>query len=126
MELFTIDSIFVSNQEAIAKGHGTQCGYCIPGMVMSMYGMAMNNTEWDISRVKKTLQGNLCRCTGYRPILEAFRKCKLPKKLDAPMPDIEDLDIVVDENCMEKQRLISCDSKDEQLSKIEELIVTTK
>ncbi|CAL8083327.1 unnamed protein product [Orchesella dallaii] len=108
-------------QEAIAKGNGSQCGYCIPGMVMSMFGMTMNNSSWDIARVKKIIQGNLCRCTGYRPILEAFRKCKPSKKLDN-IPDIEDIDIVVNENCMEKQRFISCDSSEDQLSKIEELM----
>jgi len=89
---------------------------------MSMFGMSMNNSSWDIAKVKKTIQGNLCRCTGYRPILEAFRNCKPPKKLEN-IPDIEDIDIVINENCMEKQRFISCDSSEDHLNRVEELIV---
>ena len=58
-------------QERIAKGNGSQCGFCTPGIVMSLYALLRNTdapTELD---VEEAFDGNLCRCTGYRPILDA-------------------------------------------------------
>ncbi|XP_033106658.1 xanthine dehydrogenase/oxidase-like [Anneissia japonica] len=60
-------------QERIAKSHGSQCGFCTPGIVMSMYTLLRNNHQPTMSDVEDAFQGNLCRCTGYRPILEGFR-----------------------------------------------------
>ncbi|XP_042188827.1 xanthine dehydrogenase/oxidase isoform X2 [Callorhinchus milii] len=60
-------------QERISKAHGSQCGFCTPGIVMSMYALVRNNLEPTIADIEDTLQGNLCRCTGYRPILEGYR-----------------------------------------------------
>ncbi|XP_045150821.1 aldehyde oxidase 3-like isoform X2 [Echinops telfairi] len=58
-------------QERIAKSHGTQCGFCTPGMVMSIYTLLRNHPEPSPEQLMETLGGNLCRCTGYRPIVEA-------------------------------------------------------
>uniref|UniRef100_A0A8C9I0K8 aldehyde oxidase n=1 Tax=Piliocolobus tephrosceles TaxID=591936 RepID=A0A8C9I0K8_9PRIM len=60
-------------QERIAKSHGTQCGFCTPGMVMSMYTLLRNNPQPSEEQLMEGLGGNLCRCTGYRPILESGR-----------------------------------------------------
>uniref|UniRef100_A0A8C8SUX6 Xanthine dehydrogenase/oxidase n=1 Tax=Pelusios castaneus TaxID=367368 RepID=A0A8C8SUX6_9SAUR len=60
-------------QERIAKSHGSQCGFCTPGIVMSMYTLLRNCPEPKIEEIEETFQGNLCRCTGYRPILEGYR-----------------------------------------------------
>ncbi|XP_067420930.1 xanthine dehydrogenase/oxidase isoform X2 [Emydura macquarii macquarii] len=60
-------------QERIAKSHGSQCGFCTPGIVMSMYALLRNRPEPEMEAIEETLQGNLCRCTGYRPILEGYR-----------------------------------------------------
>ncbi|XP_061540250.1 xanthine dehydrogenase/oxidase isoform X1 [Phycodurus eques] len=60
-------------QERIAKGHGSQCGFCTPGIVMSMYALLRNNPTPKMADVEEAFQGNLCRCTGYRPILEAYK-----------------------------------------------------
>ncbi|KAM9836215.1 xanthine dehydrogenase/oxidase [Aulostomus maculatus] len=60
-------------QERIAKAHGSQCGFCTPGIVMSMYALLRNNPAPKMADVEEAFQGNLCRCTGYRPILEGFR-----------------------------------------------------
>ncbi|NP_001295389.1 aldehyde oxidase 3 [Oryctolagus cuniculus] len=60
-------------QERIAKGHGTQCGFCTPGMVMSIYTLLRNHPEPSTEQLMETLGGNLCRCTGYRPIVESGR-----------------------------------------------------
>uniref|UniRef100_A0A8C0VY89 aldehyde oxidase n=1 Tax=Castor canadensis TaxID=51338 RepID=A0A8C0VY89_CASCN len=64
-------------QERIAKCHGTQCGFCTPGMVMSMYALLRNHPEPTMDQLTDALGGNLCRCTGYRPIIDAYRTfCK--------------------------------------------------
>ncbi|XP_010615879.1 aldehyde oxidase 1-like isoform X1 [Fukomys damarensis] len=64
-------------QERIAKSHGTQCGFCTPGMVMSLYTLLRNHPQPTEEQLLEALAGNLCRCTGYRPILDAGRTfCK--------------------------------------------------
>nr|XP_021510779.1 aldehyde oxidase 2 [Meriones unguiculatus] len=60
-------------QERIAKSHGTQCGFCTPGMVMSLYALLRNHPQPSEEQLMEALGGNLCRCTGYRPILESGR-----------------------------------------------------
>lgn len=60
-------------QERIYKSHGSQCGFCTPGIVMSMYTLLRNQPEPTIAEIEDAFQGNLCRCTGYRPILQGFR-----------------------------------------------------
>ncbi|XP_073663519.1 aldehyde oxidase isoform X3 [Tursiops truncatus] len=65
-------------QERIAKCHGTQCGFCTPGMVMSIYTLLRNHPEPTLSQLTDALGGNLCRCTGYRPIIDACKTfCKI-------------------------------------------------
>uniref|UniRef100_A0A4X2L2K3 FAD-binding PCMH-type domain-containing protein n=1 Tax=Vombatus ursinus TaxID=29139 RepID=A0A4X2L2K3_VOMUR len=58
-------------QERLAKCHGTQCGFCSPGMVMSIYTLLRNYPDPTTDQLMETLSGNLCRCTGYRPIVES-------------------------------------------------------
>ncbi|NP_001265709.1 aldehyde oxidase 4 [Cavia porcellus] len=58
-------------QERLAKCHGTQCGFCSPGMVMSIYTLLRNHPDPTPEQVTVALGGNLCRCTGYRPIVES-------------------------------------------------------
>ncbi|KAM5280463.1 aldehyde oxidase 4-like [Ctenodactylus gundi] len=58
-------------QERLAKCHGTQCGFCSPGMVMSLYTLLRNHPEPTPEQITEALGGNLCRCTGYRPIVES-------------------------------------------------------
>ncbi|XP_028255483.1 xanthine dehydrogenase/oxidase-like [Parambassis ranga] len=60
-------------QERIAQAHGSQCGFCTPGIVMSMYALLRNNPTPKMAEVEEAFQGNLCRCTGYRPILEGYK-----------------------------------------------------
>uniref|UniRef100_A0A8C2TX93 Xanthine dehydrogenase/oxidase n=1 Tax=Coturnix japonica TaxID=93934 RepID=A0A8C2TX93_COTJA len=60
-------------QERIAKSHGSQCGFCTPGIVMSMYTLLRNKPKPKMEDIEDAFQGNLCRCTGYRPILEGYR-----------------------------------------------------
>ncbi|MEX3007399.1 xanthine dehydrogenase small subunit [Hoeflea sp. TYP-13] len=58
-------------QQAMVDFHGSQCGFCTPGIVMSLYGLWLETPKADAERIEKTLQGNLCRCTGYEAILNA-------------------------------------------------------
>ncbi|KAJ3642697.1 hypothetical protein Zmor_025458 [Zophobas morio] len=60
-------------QERIAKSHGTQCGFCTPGIVMSMYTLLRNSPKPTMKDLEVAFQGNLCRCTGYRPIMEGYK-----------------------------------------------------
>ncbi|KAE8580256.1 hypothetical protein XENTR_v10024375 [Xenopus tropicalis] len=60
-------------QERIAKAHGSQCGFCTPGMVMSVYSLLRNHPEPTMEQIYESLGGNLCRCTGYRPIVDGCR-----------------------------------------------------
>uniref|UniRef100_A0A3B3RQ69 Xanthine dehydrogenase/oxidase n=1 Tax=Paramormyrops kingsleyae TaxID=1676925 RepID=A0A3B3RQ69_9TELE len=60
-------------QERIAKTHGSQCGFCTPGIVMSMYALLRNRPQPSKLDIEEAFQGNLCRCTGYRPILEGYK-----------------------------------------------------
>ncbi len=61
-------------QKSMVECHGSQCGYCTPGFVMSMFAYYKQQAEADKSSLENALVGNLCRCTGYRPILEAGEK----------------------------------------------------
>ena len=60
-------------QQALAEGDGTQCGFCTPGFVMSMFAFQQGGEPADDNTVHEALAGNLCRCTGYRPIVDACR-----------------------------------------------------
>ncbi|XP_055613911.1 xanthine dehydrogenase [Uranotaenia lowii] len=60
-------------QERIAKAHGSQCGFCTPGIVMSMYALLRESPSPSMKELEIAFQGNLCRCTGYRPIIEGYK-----------------------------------------------------
>jgi xanthine dehydrogenase small subunit len=55
--------------------HGSQCGFCTPGFVMAMTGMLEEHDRFDEERLRSGLTGNLCRCTGYTPIIESGLAC---------------------------------------------------
>lgn len=71
-------------QYCIAKENGTQCGFCTPGFVMNTHAYLQHNPEATQEDLEKIFGGNLCRCTGYRPILTAVRTlaCDYDKKCD--------------------------------------------
>ena len=58
-------------QQALVDCHGSQCGFCTPGFVMSLFGLYLNQPKASRAEVVDALAGNLCRCTGYRPIIDA-------------------------------------------------------
>jgi xanthine dehydrogenase small subunit len=110
--LFTVESLKRANsktggaphpvQQAMVASHGSQCGFCTPGFVMSLYAHQRSGAPTDSLSLKDALAGNLCRCTGYGPILtagqamgvdpEARRKDILAVELAAIQPD-EDLEL---------------------------------
>ncbi|XP_059170556.1 xanthine dehydrogenase/oxidase-like [Physella acuta] len=59
-------------QRMIAESHGSQCGFCTPGIIMSVYALLRNNPKPTKKQLYDALDGNLCRCTGYRPILDGL------------------------------------------------------
>jgi xanthine dehydrogenase small subunit len=66
-------------QEAMVARHGSQCGFCTPGIVMSLFALYHGDRPVSRDDVNDALAGNLCRCTGYRPIVEAaLEACTAP------------------------------------------------
>jgi aerobic carbon-monoxide dehydrogenase small subunit len=60
-------------QQAFSDHHALQCGYCTPGMLMSATALLRSNPNPSEAEVRKALQGNICRCTGYWNIIEAVK-----------------------------------------------------
>ncbi len=74
-------------QRAMVDEHGSQCGFCTPGFVMSMFAMMHNRRTAQRDTIDDALAGNLCRCTGYAPIIRAAKKV-----LGAPRPVADEFD----------------------------------
>ena len=76
-ELVTVESLSAPEedphpvQQAMMDHHASQCGFCTPGFVMSLFALYLQEPAPTRERVMDALSGNLCRCTGYRPILDA-------------------------------------------------------
>jgi carbon-monoxide dehydrogenase small subunit len=60
-------------QKAFSDHHGLQCGYCTPGMLMSATALLRANPHPSEDEIRKAIQGNICRCTGYVNIVEAVK-----------------------------------------------------
>lgn len=75
--VFTVESLKAASgalhptQQAMVDCHGSQCGFCTPGFVMSLFALFKNEASPNRAQTCDALAGNLCRCTGYRPILDA-------------------------------------------------------
>src|SRR5712672_4847460 len=76
-ELVTVESLEGADgelhpvQRAMVECHGSQCGFCTPGFVMSLFALYLQERPPERADVLEALSGNLCRCTGYRPIIDA-------------------------------------------------------
>ncbi|XP_037946122.1 indole-3-acetaldehyde oxidase-like [Teleopsis dalmanni] len=85
-------------QKMLAKLNGSQCGFCSPGFVMNMYGLLESkNGKISSEEVENSFGGNICRCTGYRPILDAMKSFAADNTYDMLL-DIEELN----EKCCKK------------------------
>ena len=71
-----------SVQKAMVECHGSQCGFCTPGFVMSLFALQKNSNEANAHQAHEALAGNLCRCTGYRPILAAAEQACTQREPD--------------------------------------------
>ena len=60
-------------QEAFRDAHGLQCGFCTPGILMSLVPFLDDNPDPDEETIRHALSGNLCRCTGYQHIVDAVK-----------------------------------------------------
>ncbi|WP_233559796.1 xanthine dehydrogenase small subunit [Oleomonas cavernae] len=92
-QLITVEDLAAADgtlhpvQQAMVDAHGSQCGFCTPGFVMSLFAMTKADLAApDDQDIDEALAGNLCRCTGYAPIARAARDLA-----DAPAPDQFDL-----------------------------------
>jgi aerobic carbon-monoxide dehydrogenase small subunit len=65
-------------QEAFREHHALQCGYCTPGMVMALVSLLREEPAATPERIRRGLEGNLCRCTGYTPIVRAASSLTRP------------------------------------------------
>jgi len=79
--LFTVESLKQQRsevlhpvQQAMVESHGSQCGFCTSGFIMSLFALFKTTVNPDRNQINDALSGNLCRCTGYRPIIDAAQK----------------------------------------------------
>jgi carbon-monoxide dehydrogenase small subunit len=66
------DGVLHPMQEAFRNNHGLQCGFCTPGMIISAISLVKENNNPDEETIRKYLEGNLCRCTGYQNIVKSI------------------------------------------------------
>src|SRR6059036_1056269 len=72
-------------QAAFRKHHALQCGFCTPGMLTTAHALLSEEPDADADRIRSALSGNLCRCTGYLPIVEAVLEARAAyRKADKP------------------------------------------
>lgn len=86
-ELVTVDDLADGGslhpvQQAMVEMHGSQCGFCTPGFIMSLFTLYQQGRKPSRAEINDHIAGNLCRCTGYRPIIAAAEKSCSGKPLD--------------------------------------------
>jgi carbon-monoxide dehydrogenase small subunit len=79
MAITTIEGMAGNNsdlhpiQQAFMEKHGLQCGFCTPGIIMTVHSMLRDNPNPTEEEIRHELSGNICRCTGYQNIVEAVK-----------------------------------------------------
>ncbi|WP_223787379.1 molybdopterin cofactor-binding domain-containing protein [Marinicella meishanensis] len=76
-------------QYQLAANNGSQCGYCSPGFTMNMFTLRQNHEHLTQQQIEDNFDGNICRCTGYRPILAAFKQFADDYEPPKPAPEIK-------------------------------------
>jgi len=67
-------------QEGFWEEHGLQCGFCTPGMIMASYQLLKDNPDPSEAEIRRAIDGNLCRCTGYQHIVNAVASAARKRK----------------------------------------------
>jgi aerobic-type carbon monoxide dehydrogenase small subunit (CoxS/CutS family) len=70
------DEALTPLQAAFRKHHALQCGFCTPGFITTAHALLTQEPEADEERIREVLSGNLCRCTGYVPIIQAVLEAR--------------------------------------------------
>lgn len=70
------DEALTPLQASFRKHHALQCGFCTPGMVTTAHALLTHEPDADEERIRDVLSGNICRCTGYIPIVEAVLEAR--------------------------------------------------
>lgn len=73
-------------QEGFWEKHGLQCGFCTPGMIMASYQLLKTNPDPTEAEIRKGLEGNICRCTGYQNIVKAVKSAAEQMRTGASEP----------------------------------------
>lgn len=102
-------------QQAMVEHHGSQCGFCTPGFVMSLYAMWMNETDPDVAMVERYLQGNLCRCTGYQPIIKAALDINAHGKLKDDYLIAEKANIITQLKSIQDDQMLAIEADGEKM-----------
>jgi carbon-monoxide dehydrogenase small subunit len=76
VEGLSLDDELTPLQMAFKKHHALQCGFCTPGMITTLHALLSEEPHADEERIRDVLSGNLCRCTGYIPIVEAAMEAR--------------------------------------------------
>ena len=80
-------------QEGFWERHGLQCGFCTPGMIMSAVGLLDQNSSPTEAEIRHSIEGNLCRCTGYHNIVKAIEYAAA--KMRGETPALADWEVTV-------------------------------
>lgn len=85
MEITTVEGLAKDGQpdplqEAFSECHALQCGFCTPGILMSVVDFLSSHSDPTTDEIKEMLSGHLCRCTGYKGIIEAIEKMAYRRK----------------------------------------------
>ena len=81
-------------QQAMVDCHGSQCGFCTPGVVMSLAGLMNTLPQPSRAEITDSLSGNLCRCTGYKPIIDAACKASAAGSVALKIDDARDVPLL--------------------------------
>lgn len=69
-----VDGVLARLQSAFISTNAFQCGFCTSGMLMAAYDLLQRNPRPNTLEIRKAISGNLCRCTGYEPIIQAIQR----------------------------------------------------
>ncbi|MCH7823847.1 MAG: (2Fe-2S)-binding protein [Acidobacteria bacterium] len=78
-------------QEAFWESHGLQCGFCTPGILLSMVPFLESNPDPSEKEIREALSGNLCRCTGYQNIVDAVQRAAAGQAAGGATPEAADV-----------------------------------